>query len=539
MKKVLTFIAIFALAISTAYFKSPQLVYATGDEGNDEGNVCEMVNNEDVATTIDLARNYGQIGRMTEDSNVSGQSYYCTTDHWKIGDYYGVRSYDIMSDEPITITGTLKSSLDIGDNANQVSFASIVKCLVQVCNLKLENVEGQSNVGAGDDILGLEIWAAVDDAKINIELVGENKVTNIRPKSGFNDLDSVHFSGSGTLRFNDLQNHIAHGEDHISDGISSKNIEIDENVSVIIDSGCSDYIKFDAEKVVNNGHLINNSGNVNINVSDSYTGRPPEGSQKDQFEPPADYTPVYDVCPEGQIGTYPDCEPKIEGDITGGADTGNNGTGNKDTGNKVTGKQEKSPVKVTSVSVKELATNGIIQGKTLKLETKILPANATNKSVKYSSSNNKIASVDSNGKVKGLKQGKVTITVIAKDGSNKKAKVTLYIVDKKVAKKTPLPISLVVKKITVGKKKLTITFNKLTSKKIVKELTIQYRLKGSVKFTTKKVTKFQKVGKVTITKLKSKMAYEVAFITKKVIKVAKKNVTIYNTGKVKVSGKVK
>ena len=46
----------------------------------------------------------------------------------------------------------------------------------------------------------------------------------------------------------------------------------------------------------------------------------------------------------------------------------------------------------------------------------ITPSDASNKNISYSSSNPKVASVDSNGKVKGISPGKVTIVAITKDG---------------------------------------------------------------------------------------------------------------------------
>lgn len=50
-----------------------------------------------------------------------------------------------------------------------------------------------------------------------------------------------------------------------------------------------------------------------------------------------------------------------------------------------------------------------------------MPKNADNRKLKWSSSNKKIATVDANGKVKGLRYGVVTITAAATDGSNVKA----------------------------------------------------------------------------------------------------------------------
>lgn len=55
-------------------------------------------------------------------------------------------------------------------------------------------------------------------------------------------------------------------------------------------------------------------------------------------------------------------------------------------------------------------------GQTTQLKATVSPANATNKAVTWTSSNTKIATVDKNGKVKGIKAGKAKITAKTKDG---------------------------------------------------------------------------------------------------------------------------
>lgn len=59
----------------------------------------------------------------------------------------------------------------------------------------------------------------------------------------------------------------------------------------------------------------------------------------------------------------------------------------------------------------------VVKGKTKKLTAVASPSNATNKEVKWSSSNKKVATVTQKGKVKGVKAGSAVITVTAKDGS--------------------------------------------------------------------------------------------------------------------------
>ncbi len=65
-------------------------------------------------------------------------------------------------------------------------------------------------------------------------------------------------------------------------------------------------------------------------------------------------------------------------------------------------------------------------GKTYKLKPTVSPSNATLKEVSWTSSNKNIATVDSNGVVKGVKAGKVTITCKTKDsGKIAKCEVTV------------------------------------------------------------------------------------------------------------------
>ena len=71
-------------------------------------------------------------------------------------------------------------------------------------------------------------------------------------------------------------------------------------------------------------------------------------------------------------------------------------------------------VKVTSVSLNKTSASIYING-TEKLTETISPTNATNKSVTWTSSNSSIVSVDSNGNIKGIKEGTATITVKTND----------------------------------------------------------------------------------------------------------------------------
>ena len=83
-------------------------------------------------------------------------------------------------------------------------------------------------------------------------------------------------------------------------------------------------------------------------------------------------------------------------------------------------------VLTTSVKINQSNTT-INVGQTINLTATILPNNATNKNLDWSSSDNNIASVSSTGVVKGVSSGVVTITVSTKD-TDKTAKVTIKVV---------------------------------------------------------------------------------------------------------------
>ncbi len=71
---------------------------------------------------------------------------------------------------------------------------------------------------------------------------------------------------------------------------------------------------------------------------------------------------------------------------------------------------------ISVVSVSILGASQVTVGNTIKLTASIQPTNASNKAVTWKSSNEKIATVDKFGNIKGLSVGNVTITVTTEDG---------------------------------------------------------------------------------------------------------------------------
>ena len=81
---------------------------------------------------------------------------------------------------------------------------------------------------------------------------------------------------------------------------------------------------------------------------------------------------------------------------------------------------------VTSLKLNKTKYN-MTKGATYKLKVTVKPKNADNKAVTWSSSNKKVATVNSSGVVTAKKKGKVTITAKAKDGSKKIVKCEIKV----------------------------------------------------------------------------------------------------------------
>ena len=115
-------------------------------------------------------------------------------------------------------------------------------------------------------------------------------------------------------------------------------------------------------------------------------------------------------------GTKPVVSPT---DDTGSGDNGGS-SATTTTAKKTETKPSATKVKVIKVGL-NYSKIYLTKGKSKTLKATVSPTNAANKSVSWTSSNKKIATVSSKGKVTGKKAGTVTITAKAKDGSGKKA----------------------------------------------------------------------------------------------------------------------
>ena len=152
--------------------------------------------------------------------------------------------------------------------------------------------------------------------------------------------------------------------------------------------------------------------------------------------------------------------------------------------------------KVTKVAKIEIigASKKIAAGRKIQLAASVLPSNASNKTVKWTSSNKKYAAVDSKGKVSAKKAGagkSVTITATATDGSGVKAVYKI-----KIQKDAVKSITLKAKKAMKAGKSLKIKATvKTTGKKANKTLKWTSSNTKYATVSSKGVVKAKKAGK--------------------------------------------
>lgn len=106
-------------------------------------------------------------------------------------------------------------------------------------------------------------------------------------------------------------------------------------------------------------------------------------------------------------------------------------------------------IKVSKVALNKSSATLKSKGQTVQLTATVTPSNATNKALEWKSSNTKVATVSSSGKVTAVANGTATITATAKDGSKKSAscKVTVNI----------SPATVPVSSVSLNKTSVTLT----------------------------------------------------------------------------------
>ncbi len=150
---------------------------------------------------------------------------------------------------------------------------------------------------------------------------------------------------------------------------------------------------------------------------------------------------------------------------------------------------ESTDIKVTSIN---LNTNNhtMYRNQYVKLKATVVPTNATNKKITWSSNNTKIATVDKNGKVKALKVGNAIITATSTDGSNVSAQCKIKVVQRVTKIKLNKSIINLSKKGKTAKLKATVlpnnAYNKSVTWKANNTKVVTVDKKGKIKATTNK-----------------------------------------------------
>lgn len=174
-------------------------------------------------------------------------------------------------------------------------------------------------------------------------------------------------------------------------------------------------------------------------------------------------------------------------------------------------------IKVSKIKIRGISKK-IAVGKKIKLTAKISPKNATQKAVKWSSSNKKYATVNSKGWVKTKKAGKnktVKIVATAKDGSGVRTVHKIKIMPKAVRKITlkvkvgtkPVSVKARTKTISVraGKKlKIKAYVTPSDKKKVNKKLKWSSSNKKYATVNSKGLVKTKKLGKGKTVKITAK-----------------------------------
>lgn len=174
------------------------------------------------------------------------------------------------------------------------------------------------------------------------------------------------------------------------------------------------------------------------------------------------------------------------------------------------GKTMVNKVAITKPSKSAITLN---EGKTYQLKVKITPANAADKKVSYKSSDSKVVTVSSKGKLTAKKRGTAKITVTSKDGSKKKdtLKVTVKQPVTKVAITTPSTSKLVLKKgasyniktkiapANANNKKLTFHTSKKSAATVDAKGKIKAKKSGTAVITVKSTDGSNKKDKITVT----------------------------------------
>ena len=321
--------------------------------------------------------------------------------------------------------------------------------------LKCAKIKGDTSSGSLNATVGIYAFNSSGNVSLNIVLQDNNEITSdnygiwvYSPNNGGNA--SLSIEGSGSLNASGFQNGI-----QVQSNSNNATLTI-QNADVTATSAYSDGVRVlagessNASLSVEGGSLTATSGssyglgiyfygpssteNIDLTVSNNAIVRANGGIASGTNWDQAVTTGGTGIVFNGKVGTVYG-SVTLQDDLTVGKDesltlaenaslsagghnvivdggTLDNGLANS-LGNSVIYKVTKVELNKTSLTL------DVNESETL--TATVTPDNATNKNVKWESSDTSVATVDVNGKVTAVAQGTATITVTAQDGSEEKA----------------------------------------------------------------------------------------------------------------------
>ena len=159
--------------------------------------------------------------------------------------------------------------------------------------------------------------------------------------------------------------------------------------------------------------------------------------------------------------------------------------------NKETNTTKPTVKKVTKVSLSEKSVV-LVKGRSTTVKATVTPTNATNKKLKWTTSNSKVAVVNSQGKITAKGRGNATIKVTALDGSNKYATVKVTV--KQPVTSVKLNRNSAILKVKGKAKQKTVTLNATVNPKNANNKSVSWKSSNS------KIATVNSKGKVTAKK---------------------------------------
>ncbi|MBR1630177.1 MAG: Ig-like domain-containing protein [Lachnospiraceae bacterium] len=315
-------------------------------------------------------------------------------------DYASINEFDVQEngDTGVDYYVTNTSDKKISDVIMEVKASD--GSLLATKEVDITIAPGEST--SGTEYLDLSGLSGATDVELLVYAKGQNDIVDnvVSETVGLPDVSvSANYAEDeeNVYIFTDLSNTSANDAENVRLSISEddKNLHSESGISIssrgektiecslaksdiFYNSDGIAYLKLEAEAGDGDYSLDNNVDYV-ILYGDKY-----DGGKGDDYDPFPTVAPDSDSIPDPESDPTPSPTP--------------------------------STVSVTGVKLNK-ESDSIEAGRAITLQAIVSPVDASNKSVTWKSSDEKIATVDSSGKVTGIAEGKATITVTTEDGN--------------------------------------------------------------------------------------------------------------------------